>query len=85
MWSDQFDANLQVAGVPDSWVDIVMRGDPSAGAFIGFVLGTGYFRRDRGQSATGHAIGPSDDDSGKSYTADDLADEAVSMRELSKR
>ena len=86
MWSDQFDANLQVAGVPDSWDDIVMRGDPSAGAFIGFVLG------ERGISGAIAVNQPRDMrlarrmmDSGKSYTADDLADEAVSMRELSKR
>ncbi len=86
MWSDQFDTNLQVAGVPDSWDDIVMRGDPSEGAFIGFVRG------DRGISGAIAINQPREMRlarrmmaSGKSYTADELADEAVSMRELSKR
>ena len=86
MWSDQFDTNLQVAGVPDSWDDIVMRGDPSTGAFIGFVGG------DQGISGAVTINQPRDMRlarrmmaSGKSYTADELADEAVSMRELSKR
>ena len=84
MWSDQFDTNLQVAGVPIAGMTSSCA-EPVGGRLYRIVWGTGYFRRDRGQSTTEHAIGPSDDDSGKSYTADDLADEAVSMRELSKR
>ena len=86
MWSDQFDANLQVAGVPEGWDDLILRGDPADGAFIGFVL-------DGGTLAGAISVNQPRDlrlarrmmDAGKSYTAAELADEAVTMRELSKR
>lgn len=32
-WSDQYDANLQIYGVPRSEHRVVMRGDPAAGSF----------------------------------------------------
>jgi len=41
MWSDQYEANLQVAGTPDRWDNMVVRGDPESGSFIGFVLDDG--------------------------------------------
>lgn len=86
MWSDQFDGNLQVAGMPDSWDDIVMRGDPASGTFIGFVLsddrisGAISVNQPRDMKLARRMM-----DSGKSYVASELADETVSMRELSKR
>ena len=86
MWSDQFDTNLQVAGLPDSWDDIVGRGDAASGNYIGFIL-------DGGKIAGAIALNQPRDlrlarrmmDAGKEYTAKDLADESISMRELSKR
>lgn len=30
VWSDQFEANLQIAGAPDRWDETVFRGDPTA-------------------------------------------------------
>ena len=86
MWSDQFDTNLQVAGLPDSWDDIVGRGDAASGNYIGFIL-------DGGKIAGAIALNQPRDlrlarrmmDAGKEYTAEDLADESISMRELSKR
>jgi 3-phenylpropionate/trans-cinnamate dioxygenase ferredoxin reductase subunit len=40
-WSDQFDANLQLVGLPDDWDEEVTRGDRAAGAFITFYLKNG--------------------------------------------
>jgi 3-phenylpropionate/trans-cinnamate dioxygenase ferredoxin reductase subunit len=37
-WSDQYDANLQIAGIPLDWDAEVTRGDPAAGPFITFYL-----------------------------------------------
>jgi 3-phenylpropionate/trans-cinnamate dioxygenase ferredoxin reductase subunit len=86
MWSDQFDSNLQVAGMPESWEDIVTRGDTASGKFTGFVL------RDGKISGAISVNQPRDlrlvrrmMDAGKSYSAEELADESISMRELSKR
>jgi len=86
MWSDQYDANLQVAGMPDSWDDIVYRGDSSGDAFIGFIV-------DSGQVTGAIALNQARDmrlarrimASGKSYEAGELADEGISMRDLAKR
>lgn len=86
MWSDQFDANLQIAGVPNNWDNIVIRGNPANGSFIGFVL-------DHGRISGAISINQPRDmrlarrmmDVGKSFSADELADEAISIRELSKR
>lgn len=40
-WSDQFDANLQLVGLPDAWDEEATRGDPAGGAFITFYLKNG--------------------------------------------
>jgi 3-phenylpropionate/trans-cinnamate dioxygenase ferredoxin reductase component len=37
-WSDQFDLNLQMAGLPMAWDDVVVRGDMRAGAFSIFYV-----------------------------------------------
>lgn len=37
-WSDQFDLNLQVAGAPQSWDRVVVRGDPGPGKGIVFYM-----------------------------------------------
>ncbi len=41
MWSDQFDAKLEVAGVPERWDDVVFRGDPEREAYMIFLLEAG--------------------------------------------
>jgi 3-phenylpropionate/trans-cinnamate dioxygenase ferredoxin reductase subunit len=38
MWSDQFDANLQLAGLPSTWGEMIYRGDIASRDFIGFQL-----------------------------------------------
>lgn len=40
-WSDQFDANIQMIGVPQSWEQLATRGDPASGEFITFYLKDG--------------------------------------------
>lgn len=37
-WTDQFNANIQLAGAPDAWDRIVVRGDPAGGKFIAFAM-----------------------------------------------
>jgi 3-phenylpropionate/trans-cinnamate dioxygenase ferredoxin reductase subunit len=86
MWSNQFNTNLQVAGLPDSWDNIVGRGVAASGHYIGFVL-------DSGNISGAIALNQPRDlrlarrmmDAGKEYSAEELADEANSMRALLKR
>lgn len=40
-WSDQYDANIQLMGLPESWQETVVRGDPASGQFIEFYLAEG--------------------------------------------
>jgi 3-phenylpropionate/trans-cinnamate dioxygenase ferredoxin reductase component len=40
-WSDQYDMNLQLLGMPSSWGESVTRGDPIADAFSMFYLNEG--------------------------------------------
>jgi 3-phenylpropionate/trans-cinnamate dioxygenase ferredoxin reductase subunit len=86
MWSDQFGTNLQVAGLPDTWDNIVGRGDAASGNYIGFVLNGGNIsgaialNQPRDLRLARRMM-----DAGKEYTAAELADTANSMRELSKR
>lgn len=41
LWSDQFDTNLQMAGAPANWLNMVWRGTPSDAAFTLFALDRG--------------------------------------------
>ena len=40
-WSDQYDVNIQLVGLPDGWSETVTRGDRDAGQFIVFYLKDG--------------------------------------------
>lgn len=40
-WSDQYDANIQMMGLPEDWDQTVIRGDRDAGEFIEFYLKDG--------------------------------------------
>ena len=40
-WSDQYDANIQMAGVPRGWDEVVFRGDAASREFSGFFLQDG--------------------------------------------
>ena len=37
-WSDQYDVNLQILGLPARWPEPVVRGDPTSGSFSQFYL-----------------------------------------------
>jgi len=37
-WSDQYDVNLQILGLPARWSEPVVRGDPASGSFSHFYL-----------------------------------------------
>jgi NADPH-dependent 2,4-dienoyl-CoA reductase/sulfur reductase-like enzyme len=85
MWSDQFDAKLEVAGMPADWDAVILRGDPSSGAYMIFQLAA-----DRPVGAMSVSL-PRDMrfarrllQAGKPVDAAALADESVSMRELAR-
>jgi 3-phenylpropionate/trans-cinnamate dioxygenase ferredoxin reductase component len=37
-WTDQYDRNIQIAGVPDDSLELVERGDPDVGPYMAFFL-----------------------------------------------
>ena len=41
VWTDQYDVNLQMTGMPDEWDRLVYRGDPASGSFALFYLKNG--------------------------------------------
>jgi 3-phenylpropionate/trans-cinnamate dioxygenase ferredoxin reductase subunit len=41
LWTDQYEMNLQVAGMPVHWDQIIYRGDPQTGRFTAFQLADG--------------------------------------------
>jgi 3-phenylpropionate/trans-cinnamate dioxygenase ferredoxin reductase subunit len=43
-WSDQYDANLQIYGMPSPTDDVVVRGSLDSGSFIFFYLGGGLLK-----------------------------------------
>jgi 3-phenylpropionate/trans-cinnamate dioxygenase ferredoxin reductase subunit len=85
MWSDQFDAKLEVAGVPERWDDVVFRGDPAGNAYMAFQIEAGKLvgimsvneprdmRFARRLLQTGKTVAPAA-----------LADSAVSMRDIAR-
>ena len=82
-WSDQYDLNLQVAGAPESWDRVVVRGDPAADKGIVFymtgarVVGVTSFSLGRDMRFCKALI-----ESGKEVADADLADEAKRLRDV---
>jgi len=85
MWSDQFDAKLEVAGLPEAWDEIVVRGDPASGAYMLFQLADGTpvgvmsVNLPRDMRFARRIL-----QAGKPVDIAALADTAVSMRELAR-
>ena len=84
-WSDQFDANIQLMGLPESWDETAVRGDRSTGEFVEFYLRDGLIQ---GAAAVNN---PRDLRftrrlmmSGKKFDAADLADPDVKLQQLLK-
>jgi NADPH-dependent 2,4-dienoyl-CoA reductase/sulfur reductase-like enzyme len=40
-WSDQYDANIQLVGLPERWDEVAVRGDLASGKFVAFYLAGG--------------------------------------------
>ena len=85
MWSDQYDVNLQVAGVPTEWDTIVSRGDPASRNFLSFqttgdeVVGVTAVNRPRDMRFARRLIG-----AGKRVDSTALADENTPLRDLAR-
>ncbi len=84
-WSDQYDANIQLMGLPTDWDETVVRGDRDSGSFVEFYLKDGKIE---GAAAVNN---PRDlrftrrlMTSGKSFEASSLADPAVKLQSLLK-
>lgn len=84
-WSDQYDANIQMMGLPEEWDQTVIRGDRDAGEFIEFYLkdgelqGAAAINNARDLRFTRRMI-----TSGKKFDAADLADPEVKLQKLMK-
>jgi 3-phenylpropionate/trans-cinnamate dioxygenase ferredoxin reductase subunit len=82
-WSDQYDLNLQVAGAPQTWDRVVVRGDPAAGKGIVFymteahVVGATAFNLGRDMRFCKALI-----ESANNVADADLADEGKRLRDL---
>jgi 3-phenylpropionate/trans-cinnamate dioxygenase ferredoxin reductase subunit len=84
-WSDQYEVNLQMLGLPADWDELVRRGDPSEGAFTLFYLQGG---RLVGVNAVNSArdIGPARKmmETGVVPDAELLADPGTSLKKVLK-
>ena len=84
-WSDQYDANIQMMGLPEEWDQTVTRGDREAGEFIEFYLkdgelqGAAAINNPRDLRFTRRMI-----TSGRKFEADALADPDVKLQKLMK-
>lgn len=85
-WSDQYDAKLQIAGLSQDADTVVTRGDPASGRFAVF-----YFR-DNALIAVDAMNSPPEFLTAKKLIAtgteispEEIADEAVSMKDIMKR
>lgn len=84
-WSDQYDANIQLMGLPEEWDETAVRGDREAGEFVEF-----YLREGRIQGAA--AINKPADlrftrrlmMADKTFSADDLANPEIKLQKLLK-
>jgi NADPH-dependent 2,4-dienoyl-CoA reductase/sulfur reductase-like enzyme len=85
MWSDQFDAKLEIAGIPERWSEVVFRGDITGRDFMIFLLEAGRVvgamsvNQPRDMRFARRLL-----QTGKTIDAAALADPAVSMRELAR-
>ncbi len=82
-WSDQFDLNLQLVGVPETWDRLVTRGDPKSGRCVIFymqgnrVTGATTFNQGREMRSCRRLI-----ESGMEVADEVLADEATRLRDV---
>jgi 3-phenylpropionate/trans-cinnamate dioxygenase ferredoxin reductase subunit len=84
-WSDQYDVNLQIVGVPTGWDKVVTRGNPDSGKFMLFYLHAGkvvaidLFNMGREARFAKQIV-----QAGKLLAEADLANETMKMMDLAK-
>ena len=85
-WSDQYDANIQLVGLPERWDEIAVRGDVAAGNFIAFYLSGGKIVGAAGIN-TGRDVRFCRRliQSGAAATAAQLSDPSVKLQSLAKK
>ena len=84
-WSDQYDANIQMMGLPEDWDETAVRGSRDAGEFIEFYLkdgeiqGAAAINNPRDLRFTRRMM-----TSGKKFDAASLADPDIKLQKLMK-
>tara|TARA_R110002110_G_scaffold63045_6_gene175471 strand:- start:4012 stop:5238 length:1227 start_codon:yes stop_codon:yes gene_type:complete len=84
-WSDQYDANIQMMGLPEDWDETAIRGDRDAGEFIEFYLkdgelqGAAAINNPRDLRFTRRMM-----TSGKKFDAASLSDPDIKLQKLLK-
>ena len=84
-WSDQYDANIQLMGLPETWDETAVRGDRASGEFVEFYLkdgkleGAASINNPRDLRFTRRMMM-----SGKTFSASELADPDVKLQKLLK-
>lgn len=82
-WSDQYDLNLQIAGMPPSWPRGVLRGEMKMGSFCLFFLeGERIVSVIAANAAKDLRVARRLIESGKAVRAEDLADPKVALQKL---
>jgi 3-phenylpropionate/trans-cinnamate dioxygenase ferredoxin reductase subunit len=82
-WSDQYDMNLQILGLPEQWPDAVVRGDPAGTSYSLFyctgerVVSVVSINAPRDLRAAKKLV-----QTGKAVRAEDLANRAVALQKL---
>jgi NADPH-dependent 2,4-dienoyl-CoA reductase/sulfur reductase-like enzyme len=85
-WSDQYDANIQLVGLPESYDEVAVRGDRNAGTFISFylhegrIVGAAGINTGRDVRFTRRLIA-----SGAAATVAQLSDPGVKLQSLAKK
>ena len=85
MWSDQFDAKLEIAGIPERWDTVVFRGDTTGTDYMifqlegGRLVGAVSVNQPRDMRFARRLL-----QSGKELDPAALADTGVSMRDLAR-
>ena len=82
-WTDQFDLNMQIVGVPERWDRRVTRGDPQSGRCVVFymeksrVVGATAFNLGRDVRACRQLV-----ETGMAFTDVELADEDRRLKDM---
>jgi 3-phenylpropionate/trans-cinnamate dioxygenase ferredoxin reductase subunit len=85
-WSDQYDANIQLVGLPERWDETAVRGDPASGRFVAFYLAGGKIVGAAGINTGGDVrFARRLIAAGAAATAAELSDPKVKLQSLAKR